>query len=325
MVQEYGRYFGMPTCCLRGGCLTGPESQRRRAARLPQLPGEVQSRGPRVPGLRLQGQAGPRQHPQPRRRPLHPRIRRASPLRRGLQPRRRQGQFVLASSKRSRSSSAVSGKPQRYTYVETNRDRRPHLLLQRPSQDAAPLSAAGTSRSRSSSTIGQIVEAWQRQARFVKILITGACGFVGSTLIRAPGVERHGAARSRRPSTTSSARAASRIAARCDRARRRGPPRRHPLLRPTSSACRPSMPSSTPPRIRASSPASTACTSSRQLVEHNLVGTVNVLEYCRRHQAALVLLSTSRVYSIPPLAALPVAVAGRRASSRILRGPLPPG
>lgn len=24
MVQEYGRYFGMPSCCLRGGCLTGP-------------------------------------------------------------------------------------------------------------------------------------------------------------------------------------------------------------------------------------------------------------------------------------------------------------
>jgi CDP-paratose 2-epimerase len=24
MAQEYGRYFGMPTCCLRGGCLTGP-------------------------------------------------------------------------------------------------------------------------------------------------------------------------------------------------------------------------------------------------------------------------------------------------------------
>jgi len=25
MVQEYGRYFGMSTCCLRGGCLTGPQ------------------------------------------------------------------------------------------------------------------------------------------------------------------------------------------------------------------------------------------------------------------------------------------------------------
>lgn len=24
IVQEYGRYFGMPTCALRGGCLTGP-------------------------------------------------------------------------------------------------------------------------------------------------------------------------------------------------------------------------------------------------------------------------------------------------------------
>ena len=24
LVQEYGRYHGMPTCCLRGGCLTGP-------------------------------------------------------------------------------------------------------------------------------------------------------------------------------------------------------------------------------------------------------------------------------------------------------------
>jgi len=24
MVQEYGRYFHMPSCCLRGGCLTGP-------------------------------------------------------------------------------------------------------------------------------------------------------------------------------------------------------------------------------------------------------------------------------------------------------------
>ena len=24
IVQEYGRYFGIHTCCLRGGCLTGP-------------------------------------------------------------------------------------------------------------------------------------------------------------------------------------------------------------------------------------------------------------------------------------------------------------
>ena len=47
-------------------------------------------------------------------------------------------------------------------------------------------------------------------------------------------------------------------------------------------------------------------TSSRQLIEHNLAGTVNMLEYCKQHRAGFVLLSTSRVYSIPPLAALAV-------------------
>ena len=37
-MQEYGRYFDMPTVCFRGGCLTGPEPRRRAAARLPLLP-----------------------------------------------------------------------------------------------------------------------------------------------------------------------------------------------------------------------------------------------------------------------------------------------
>jgi CDP-paratose 2-epimerase len=52
-------------------------------------------------------------------------------------------------------------------------------------------------------------------------------------------------------------------------------------------------------------------TSSRQLVEHNLGGTVNLLEYCKQHRAGFVLLSTSRVYSIAPLATLAVTVADR--------------
>ncbi len=46
--------------------------------------------------------------------------------------------------------------------------------------------------------------------------------------------------------------------------------------------------------------------SSRQIIEHNLYGTVNLLEYCKRVKAGLILLSTSRVYSIPALAALPL-------------------
>jgi CDP-paratose 2-epimerase len=50
---------------------------------------------------------------------------------------------------------------------------------------------------------------------------------------------------------------------------------------------------------------------SRQLMQHNLEGTINVLEYCRRHRAGVALLSTSRVYSIAPLAALKMEVRDR--------------
>jgi CDP-paratose 2-epimerase len=49
-------------------------------------------------------------------------------------------------------------------------------------------------------------------------------------------------------------------------------------------------------------------TSSRQLMEHNLVGTLHLLEYCKRHGAGLVMLGTSRVYSAARLSVLPVEV-----------------
>ena len=47
-------------------------------------------------------------------------------------------------------------------------------------------------------------------------------------------------------------------------------------------------------------------TSSRQVMEHNLLGTINLLEYCKRYKTGLILLSTSRVYSALDLANLPV-------------------
>ena len=47
-------------------------------------------------------------------------------------------------------------------------------------------------------------------------------------------------------------------------------------------------------------------TSARQLLEHNLLGTINLLEYCRASRAGFILLSTSRVYSIPALSQLPI-------------------
>lgn len=46
--------------------------------------------------------------------------------------------------------------------------------------------------------------------------------------------------------------------------------------------------------------------SPRQLCEHNLGGTLNLLEYCRERKAGLILLSTNRVYSVRELAGLPV-------------------
>ena len=46
--------------------------------------------------------------------------------------------------------------------------------------------------------------------------------------------------------------------------------------------------------------------SSRQLFEHNLGGLVNILEYAKTHRAGLLLLSSSRVYSIPALVSLPL-------------------
>jgi CDP-paratose 2-epimerase len=52
--------------------------------------------------------------------------------------------------------------------------------------------------------------------------------------------------------------------------------------------------------------------SSRQLMEHNLIGTINLLEYCKRHKAGLILLSTSRVYSASELSDLPVKPCNNR-------------
>jgi CDP-paratose 2-epimerase len=67
-------------------------------------------------------------------------------------------------------------------------------------------------------------------------------------------------------------------------------------------------------------------TSSRQLIEHNLIGTVNMLEFCKQHRAGFILLSTSRVYSIAPLASLAVEPVNHAFVPTASAGsPLPPG
>ncbi len=46
--------------------------------------------------------------------------------------------------------------------------------------------------------------------------------------------------------------------------------------------------------------------SSRQLLENNLIGTLNMLEFCRERRAGFIMLSTSRVYSVAALRQIPL-------------------
>jgi len=51
---------------------------------------------------------------------------------------------------------------------------------------------------------------------------------------------------------------------------------------------------------------------SRQLVENNLSGTLNILEYCKKNSSGFILLSTSRVYSVEKLNSIKFKVNGER-------------
>ncbi len=137
----------------------------------------------------------------------------------------------------------------------------------------------------------------------MRILITGICGFVGNTLAigireNLEGVEIFGFDNFVRPGSELNRLALQRI----------GVTVRHADLRNASDM--EAIPSADWVIDAAANPSVLAGvdgqSSSRQVVENNLGGTVNVLEYCKTHRAGLILLSTSRVYSIPQLSSLKV-------------------
>jgi CDP-paratose 2-epimerase len=142
----------------------------------------------------------------------------------------------------------------------------------------------------------------------MRILITGVCGFVGSALAgclleRVEGIRVAGMDNLMRPG------------AETNRARmeRLGVEFIHGDLRSASDiaalpACDWVIDAAANPSVLAGL---SGVGSSRRLFEHNLAALGNVLEYCREHKAGLVMLSSSRVYSIPALAGIPLRVRGQ--------------
>ena len=135
----------------------------------------------------------------------------------------------------------------------------------------------------------------------MKILISGICGFVGSTLalaLKAGGHEVFGFDNFIRPGSER-----NRV-----ELKRRGIKVLHADVR--SATDLDALESAEFVVDAAANPSVLAGvdgkSSSRQVVEHNLSGTINLLEYCKAHRSGFVLLSTSRVYAISGLSALEV-------------------
>ena len=139
----------------------------------------------------------------------------------------------------------------------------------------------------------------------MRILITGICGFVGSTLAiglreRMDGIRVCGVDNLMRPGSEINRRKLHAM----------GVEFIHGDIRSTSDVA--SLPKADWVIDAAASPSVLAGVAgggtSRQLFEHHLAALGNILEYCKMHSAGLLLLSSSRVYSVSALTGLPMRV-----------------
>jgi CDP-paratose 2-epimerase len=139
----------------------------------------------------------------------------------------------------------------------------------------------------------------------MRILITGVCGFVGSTLAeclleRVEGIRVGGVDNLMRPGAENNRMRIEGL----------GVEFIHGDLRSASDvaglpACDWVIDAAANPSVLAGLAGEE---SSRRLFENNLAAFGNVLEYCRKHTSGLLLISSSRVYSIAALTAIPLIV-----------------
>jgi CDP-paratose 2-epimerase len=155
----------------------------------------------------------------------------------------------------------------------------------------------------------------------MRVLITGICGFVGSTLARGlregwPDWEIAGMDNLVRPGSETNRRALREAGIKLHHGDVRMPSDLEALPR-----CDWIIEAAANPSVMAGVDGKT---SSRQLIEHNLVGTINMLELWKTWRCGFTMLSTSRVYSIRALAAIPVAAEGNRFVPRFVASPPEP-